>query len=63
MGKKAKGPKEPTPLGTVTIVADGDAFGMVIDSDLPPETMAAILRATADDLEGKNDRAVGAWGR
>lgn len=60
MGKKAK---VAIPVAVIKVVPVGDEFALEIETDLTPETMAAILRAAADDVEGKNDRAAGAWGR
>lgn len=58
MGKKAK-----EPVAVVTVIPEGDGFGLDIESDLSEETLAAMLRTAADQLEGKDDRAAGAWGR
>lgn len=60
---KAKKAKGPTPVAVVKVIPAGDEFALEIESDLTPETVAAILRAAADDIEGKDDRAAGAWGR
>lgn len=53
------------PIATVSIVPSGKGFGVQIDNlDLPDETLADLLHAAADKLEGKDgDRAAGCWGR
>jgi hypothetical protein len=50
------------PVAAVTVVPMGDGFGFEIESDLSAETLAALLREAADQIEGKQDRAAGAWG-
>lgn len=64
MGKKPKPAKtgRPEPVAVVSVLAEGDSFGLDIQSHLHPETLAAILRTAADQLEGKEDRASGMWG-
>ncbi len=56
-------PKGKRPVATVRILTAGDGFAPDIETDLEPETLAAVLRAIADQIEGKDDRAAGAWGR
>lgn len=57
-------PKKPKPpVATVAFVPEGDGFGIEIESDLDEETLGSLLRAAADQIEGKQDRASGAWGR
>jgi hypothetical protein len=60
MGKKTK-PKPP--VAVVSFVVEGDGFGIEVESDLTEETLAALLRGAADQIEGVDDRAAGAWGR
>ena len=55
--------KRPDPVAIVSVLPQGDSFGVDIESDLSEETLAAVLRTAADQLEGKEDRAAGAWGR
>lgn len=55
--------KRKEPVAVVTVLPEGDGYGLDIESDLSEETLAAMLRTAADQLEGKDDRAVGAWGR
>lgn len=45
-----------------TAKGPGD-FALEVESDLDEETLAALLRSAADQIEGKDDRAAGAWGR
>ena len=51
------------PVAKVKAFAAGDSFDLDIDSDLDPETLAALLRGAADQIQGIQDRAAGAWGR
>lgn len=64
MGKKKKAASRPDVVGMVLITADGGAaLGIHIESELSSEMMAATLRQAADQVEGRTDRAAGAWGR
>jgi hypothetical protein len=54
--------KPKQPVAVVTVIPHGDGFGFDIESDLSEETLAALLREAADQIEGKEDRAAGAWG-
>ena len=57
------GKSKTRPVAVVKAIPKGDAFGLEVKSDLPPETLAALLRSAADQIEGIEDRAAGAWGR
>lgn len=51
-------------VAAVFIRAADGGFALEFENeDLPPETLAELLRAAADTLEGKDDRASGCWGR
>lgn len=54
--------KPKPPVAAVTVIPQGDGFAFDIESDLSAETLAALLREAADQIEGKQDRAAGAWG-
>lgn len=50
-------------VAVATFYAKGSEFGYDIDTELSEEIMGGLLRTAADVLEGKDDRAAGAWGR
>jgi len=51
-------------VALVLFTANGPGdFGVEIESELDDETLATLLRTAADQIEGKDDRARGAWGR
>ena len=68
MGSKKK-PKvhpgiSPAVMSMVLISGNPDgSFGFEIESELSAEALEEILRAAADEVGGKVDRAAGAWGR
>jgi hypothetical protein len=49
----------------VGLVASGGGYEIVVENreDLDPEMAGELLRLAADKLQGKDDRAAGAWGR
>lgn len=52
------------PIAVVNIVAGKGGFEFeIINEDLPEATLADLLRGAANQLEGKDDRAAGMWGR
>lgn len=64
MGKKKSKASVGDVAGVVLITVQPDgSFGVDIESDLSPEVLGATLRTAADTIEGKVDRAAGAWGR
>jgi hypothetical protein len=46
----------------ITGLPDG-SFGFEVESDLSPEVLAAVLKQATAAIEGRVDRASGAWGR
>jgi hypothetical protein len=61
--KKPKG-KAIAVAGAIVITALPDgSFGFEVESDLSPEVLAAVLKEATAAIEGKIDRASGAWGR
>lgn len=60
--EKAEMVKESVPIATVSVIAAGNGFALIIDNpDLPDETLADLMRGAADKLEGKDDRSKGLW--
>jgi len=63
MAKKKKAAAVAT-AGVVVITALPDgSFGFEVESDLSAEVLVAVLKEATAAIDGKLDRAVGAWGR
>jgi len=49
-------------LATINVLQGEDGLALEIDSTLPEAMIASVLRAAADNLSGRENRAAGCWG-